>query len=535
MPSLATANQAVSKQSSHVWQRLYKNTAALGFAQIVNMAGNLLLVPLFLSYWSKEVYGEWIALSALVAYFSVADTGMNSASGNAMIQAYQRRDWEQYRGIQASALVFFIGMASAATAVAVAACVFLPVSQWLGVTHIQSASASIVICLLAGRILWQMPAGQIWNIFRTTGDLATSQWIANLQTIGIIGATAIALWLGSSVATLAAWTCLPLLVCAPTAWLLVRRSHKELLPHLRSASVKEIKILIKPSMLFALIMLATAINMNGPVILVAPLLGGAAVAVLVTARALANVARMVPTILCWALWPELTRLEAVGDRGGLRTALGLLVASYLWISIAFAGAFWFEGSGLIELWTRGRLSVQPWLVRAFLLYVLCQAPWIASSMLAWATNRHRKMAWCQLLAGVGGLVFIAVLLPRLKLVAVPLGLLAGEAFACYHFVIADACALTDTPYRPFAARVWSTLAVVTALTLAASAAAHHLPIGFVPLRVVVAGIVSVITAAIGVWEFLLDKSGRLLVAGRFTRNARGSFETSGDPARGAAH
>jgi O-antigen/teichoic acid export membrane protein len=270
-------------------------------------------------------------------------------------------------------------------------------------------------------------------------------------------------------------------------------------------------------MLFAVIMLATAINMNGPVILVARLLGGAAVATLVTARTLANVTRMVPTILCWALWPELTRLDAVGDRDGLRTAHGLLVASYLWISIIFVGAFWFEGPGLIELWTRGRLSVEPWLVRAFLLYVLCQAPWIASSMLAWATTRHRKLAWCQLLAGIAGVVFAALFLPRLRLVAVPLGLLAGEALTCYHFVIADACTLTDTPYRQFATRVWFTLAFVTTLTLTMSAVAHRLPVGFVPLRVLIAGIVSVITATAGVWTLLLDKSGRLLVAGRFTR------------------
>jgi O-antigen/teichoic acid export membrane protein len=282
-------------------------------------------------------------------------------------------------------------------------------------------------------------------------------------------------------------------------------------------------------------MVAMVISLNGPVILVAHMLGGAAVAALVTTRTLANAAGQVPTILCWALWPELTRLDAVGDRAALRTAHALLVAAYMAISVAFVGALWFEGQGLIGLWTRGHLSVQPWLVRMFLLYILCQAPWMASSMLAGATNRHRTLAWCQFLAGAGGLVFVAVFLPRLELVAVPLGLLAGEALACYHFVIADACALTDTPYRPFAARVWSTLAFVTALTLAASAAAHHLPIGFAPLRVAVAGIVSVITAAAGVWQFLLDKPGRLLVAGRFTRNARSSFETSGDPAREAAH
>ena len=509
--------EVVAKQPSRAWQRLYRNAAALGFAQIANTVGNLLLVPLFLSYWSKEVYGEWMALSALVAYYSTADMGMNTASGNALIKAYQRGAREQYREIQASALLFYIGMACAVTALTAATCFLLPVTGWLGVVHIPRLTAALVMCLLAGRIVWTMPAGQIWNIFRTTGDLSTSQWIVNLQVLGVVGATAAVLCMGGGVTALAAWSWCPLLVCALLAWFLARRSHRDLLPRLRASSLGGVTALINPSVLFALIMIAMAITLNGPVILVAHMLGGAAVAVLVTTRTLANVARQMPTILCWALWPELTRLDAVGDKAALRTAHSLLVAAYMGISIAFVGALWFEGQALIDLWTRGQLSVQPWLIRAFLLYTLCQAPWMASSMLAGATNRHRKLAWCQFLAGVGGVVFVAVFLPRLKLVAVPLGLLAGEALACYHFVIADACTLTDTPYRQFAARVWFTLAFVTTLTLAMSALVHRLPIALVPLRVVVAGIVSAITATVGVWNLLLHKSERLLLAGRFAQ------------------
>ena len=521
MPSSVQTEESVSKPPSHASHRVYKNAAALGFGQIANTVGNLLLVPLFLSYWPKEVYGEWIALSALVAYFSTADMGMNMACANALIKAYQMRNWEQYRETQASALVFYIGMACALTALAAAACVFLPIPRWLGVSHIPSVSASIVICLLAARILWQMPAGQIWNIFRTTGDMAISQWIVNLQTMGTIAVTAIMLYLGSRVTALAAWTCLPLLVCAPISWLLVRRSHKELLPHLRAASMLGVKILVKPSFLFALIMIAMAISLNGPVIIVARVLGGAAVALLVTTRTLANVARQIPNMLCWALWPELTRLDAIGAKLAMRTAHSLLVGAYMAISIAFVGALWFDGPDVITFWTRGHLSVQPWLVRAFLLYVLCQAPWMASSVVATATNRHRRLAWCQVLVGLAAIVLILVFLPRLGLIAVPLSLLAGEALACYHFVIADACEIAGESYQQFAVRTWSALALVAALTLAVGAIAHHLPIVFVPLRIGIGGVIAAATAAIGVWFVFLPKSDRLVITGRFSRSTLG--------------
>ena len=445
--------------------------------------------------------------------------GMNVASGNALIRAYQRGQQEEYAEIQASALVFYIGMACVLTVVAGAICFLLPVTRWLGVVQIPPATAAVVALLLASRIVWTMPAGQIWNIFRTTGDMATSQWINNFAIIGGIGVTAAVLCLGGGVASLAAWTWLPIVVCAVLAWLLVQRSHAELLPRLKSASLRGVVALIKPSMLFALMMVATMIRVNGPVILVAHVLGGTAVAVLVTTRTLANVASQMPTTLCWALWPELTRLEAVGDKAGFRTAHSLLVAAYIVVSTAFVGALWFEGQGLIELWTRGHLTAQPWLVRSFLLYVLLQAPWIASSMLAGATNQHRKLAWCQFVAGAAGVVFVAVLLPYLGTVAVPVGLLAGEALACYHFVIADACTLTGTPYRQFAIQVWLTLASVALATLIACAIAHSLPVGSVLLRVAIAGVVSTFTAIVGVWVLLLNKSERALISRRFAHFA----------------
>jgi O-antigen/teichoic acid export membrane protein len=512
-----TKEEALTRKPSHVWRRLYKNSAALGFAQIVNAAGNLLLVPLFLSYWSKEVYGEWMALSAVVAYYGTADLGMNAASGNALIKAYQRKEWQKYREIQASALLFYIGMACVITALAAATCFLLPVTRWLGIVHIPRTAAVLVMCLLAGRIVWTMPAGQIWNIFRTTGNLSTSQWIANLQMLGVIVATAAVLCRGGGVTTLAAWTWCPLVVCALLAWLLVRRSHEDLLPRLQAASLRGVTVLIKPSLLFALMMVATVIRVNGPVIVVVHALGGAAVAVLVTTRTLANVVGQIPAILCWALWPELTRLDAIGDKAGLQAAHSLLVAAYMAISLTFVGALWFEGQELIEVWTRGRLSVEPWLVRTFLLYILCQAPWMASSMIAGATNRHQKLARCQFLASVAGVGFVVAFLPNFKLVAVPLGLLAGEALACYHFVVADACALTDTPYPKFATRVWLTLAIVTLLTLAIGAFAHRLPIVFVPLRVMIAGTVSGLISTVGIWKFLLHDSDRQLLTRSFMR------------------
>jgi hypothetical protein len=59
-------------------KRLLSSISAIFAGQLLNIVGNLLLVPLFLSRWSTGTYGEWMALSALVGYFGVTDLGMFS-------------------------------------------------------------------------------------------------------------------------------------------------------------------------------------------------------------------------------------------------------------------------------------------------------------------------------------------------------------------------------------------------------------------------------------------------------------------------
>src|ERR1019366_5663352 len=96
-------------------RRLLKSISAIFAGQFLNISSDLAMVPLFLSHWSTAVYGEWMALSAVVAYFGVADLGMNAAAGNVMTAAYACGDLKRYRYLQGSAMAFYVGMAFSLT------------------------------------------------------------------------------------------------------------------------------------------------------------------------------------------------------------------------------------------------------------------------------------------------------------------------------------------------------------------------------------------------------------------------------------
>ena len=494
-------------------KRLLRSLTAIFAGQMLNIVGNLLLVPLFLSRWPTAIYGEWMALSAVVAYFGVTDLGMNSAAANAMTAAYARGDLGRYRYVQGSAMAFYVGMAFSASLLFGFVTAVLPIPAWIGTRHIPPVVAAWVMWLLASRILWQMPAGQLGSIYRSTGNLAATQWFGNLQAIGLLAVTATVLLLHGGVLRLALWGAAPMIAVTGGAWFSLRRSHPELLPKLSEARIAGLRELLSPSLLFGLIMLSMALALQGPVLLVSKALGGAAVALLVTTRTLANVVRQMVAPVQTALWPELTRLDAVGAEPALRLGHRLLIIGSVALSAAFAGALWFEGASVMAVWTRGKLTADVWLLRFFLLAVVLQAPWLTSSLFMMASNRHRRLAHSYFISAAVTLAAIALLIRPCGLLAVPLGALIGEGLACYHFVIKDACGVLKEGYARFAARLWWGVVVISCAAWGAGYLGHSLAVGPAPLRWLEVGALTTLAAALAAWGLGLRKDDRSRLAG----------------------
>jgi len=496
-----------------VLKRVLRSISAIFAAQMLNVVGNLVLVPFFLSRWSTGVYGEWMALSAVVAYFSVTDLGMNSAAANATTAAYARGDLGRYRYLQGSAMAFYVGMALSVSLLFGILTAVLPLPAWIGIRHIPPTVAAWVTWVLALRILWQMPAGQLGSIYRSTGNLAATQWFWNLQAMGLLAVTVTVLLLHGGVLRLALWGVAPMMAVTAGVWFSLRRSHPELIPKLSEARIAGLRELLSPSLLFGLIMLSMALTLQGPVLLVSKALGGTAVALLVTTRTLANVVRQVEGSVQNALWPELTRLDAVRAESALRLGHRLLIIGSVALSAAFAGALWFEGASVMAVWTRGKLTEDVWLLRSFLVAAVLQAPWLASATFMMASNRHRRLAHSYFISAVLTLAAIAVLLSPCGLLAVPLGALIGEGLACYHFVIRDACGVLKEEYAQFSARLWPGVAAISCAAWGAGYLGHSLAVGAAPLRWLQVGALTMLAAALAAWGLALRQDERSRLAG----------------------
>ena len=98
-----------------MFRRVLPAANAIFLGHLIVRLGSLVLVPLFLRYWSPISYGEYLALFAAVGYLASLDIGMQWAAVNRLTQAYARNDLEEYRTVQHSSFFFYLLLSASVT------------------------------------------------------------------------------------------------------------------------------------------------------------------------------------------------------------------------------------------------------------------------------------------------------------------------------------------------------------------------------------------------------------------------------------
>ena len=474
---------------------------AFFFGQGIAIAGYLLLVPLYLHVWPASLYGEWLTLGSVVAYFSTFHLGVQTYAVNRLTQAYARGDMEEYRRVRDTAFAFYLGVALVGSAALTAFAAWAPVRSWF---HLSLAGHAIflVLLLLGGQFLWTMPASLLWWVYGTTGDLARTQWVMNGSKVLGLALTAGALLLWPNLAVVAGAQAAGFLLIVALVWWDVHKRFPELAPGLGQAQLSLLRPILSQSIFFAVIGWAVAITLHGSNLLVAGMLGTAALALFVTTRTLANSIRQLVGLVVHSSSTNLTRLEALEDKQRLRLAFRLVLFVTVAGCVAVSASLWFEGTAVFAFWTRGKLAADIWLLRLFLLWLVLQSPWMAASAIPVYTNKHKELALSYLVSSCGGLLLGALLVPRVGLKGLPMAFIVAEALACYHFVVRDACRIIGEPYGKFAGKLWSGMMVVSGCAFAATWAVHLAPgLGTLPRWICsgFASLAAVMLAALVVW------------------------------------
>jgi O-antigen/teichoic acid export membrane protein len=481
------------------------------FGQGIGVVASLLLVPLYLHVWSPALYGEWLALYSVVAYLSSLDLGVQTYAVNRLTQAYARGDLHEYREVQHTAFAFYFCLALLGSVALTAFGLWAPIRPLLHLSLTDQHSVFLIVLLLGGQLLWTIPASLVWSVYATAGNLAKTQWVMNASRALTVALTMSALLFWPSLAVVAAAQAIGFVLILTIVLWDVRKHFPQLAPGFSQAKLSLLRPILKQGIFFSLIDLSVGATLQGSNLIVASMAGTAALAVFVTTRTLANSIRQLVGLFVHSSSTNLTLLETLQNKQKVRLAFRLVVFATVAGCVAVSASLWFEGTSVFSVWTRGRLPVDTWLLRAFLLWLVLQSPWIAASAIPSYTNKHRGLAMSYLVSSFGGLLLGVTLVPRVGLKGLPIAFIVAEAVACYHFVMRDACRIIGEPYLRFVRKLWLGMTVVSGLAFCAAWAVHLVPgLGIFP-RWICSACASIAAVALSAWVFWFREEERTFV------------------------
>lgn len=412
-------------------KRLSSGMGANAFGQTVSVALQLLTLPIFLGEWGAEKYGMWLVLSAIPAYFLVADVGITSAAGNHMAVLFARGD---IVGADAA-------FKCAQLVVLIVCTASVLVGGIIGATLIAVDLASYeelaVVGILVAAVQVSFYGGLVDKIYRATGRYATGVTLQNGVRIvewlgGIVG-----LYLSGSYIAVACGTLLGRLVS--TIWLCVfsRSSSYGFSWAIDPQAFALLKILLRPSAAFAAFPIANALSIQGLTLLVGHALGPTAVTTFTTYRTMARLVVQGVSVLSYSLEPECSRLFGRGAFRQLETlhvkaAWLAAVGACLLSLVVFQASPW-----LLGLWTKGVVESDSSLATLCFIYAATASCWQVPRAVLVSANGHVQLAQLHIICAALTLAIGMMFLGPLGVSGAGIAMLVPEAIlALGAFILA---------------------------------------------------------------------------------------------------
>ena len=396
--------------SASVRRRLERGLGATSFGQLVTIIIQLASVPILLHAWGAQLYGEWLILFAIPAYLAMADLGFSQSAGNDMTARVARGDRTGALAVFQSLGVLVYAIASIGLVLTMAVVPWLALADWLNFQAMDAHTVQWVLLLLGAQVFVAIPDGVTHAGFRAGGEYALHfAGHSVVRLLQFAGIAAVALAGGGPVAAAAVFVIIRLLATGAFAVAVVRR-HPWLRFGTAHASRAELHHLLRPALANMAIPLANALNIQGMVLVVGAVLGPLAVVVFSTLRILTRLAVQLVMAVAHAVEPELAAAYGTKNLTLMRKLFTHTLRAGLWLALLAALGLVLFASPFLQLWTHGRVDMQPALFAWLLASAVASVLWYGAFTVLKSANRHLRAASAFVFASAAAVALAAVLL-----------------------------------------------------------------------------------------------------------------------------
>lgn len=412
--------------------RMMRGSAALAVGFLLNNVGQLALIPVAIRYWGAARYGEWVALSAAVAFLTLTDVGVQSYVSNRMTALHATDKRDEVLALLHSALRVQVPLVFALWAVLAVVTLVLPTQSWLRLTTVSEGTLRLTLLILAAELLVAVPAGVVMAVYRSTGYLPRGALFGIGSRVSQLSVALLLIANGAGFPAVAfSRVTLSVATMIIALWDLHRlHAWFKLWPLGGSAGVG--LRMLGPGSLFLLAGLADYLAMQASITVIQGALGATAVARYSTHRTLVNLARTVSSLLGQPATVEFTTLEARGENEQLLAVTRSLTKLNAWmVGFLVVGAY-----PVLELaysaWTLRALAFD-WPTMMLLgAQTLVWSLWVMPGTMLFATHGQRQLVIIGIINSLATFALAIIVVPRFGIRgAAAAGLVADVCIAAW--------------------------------------------------------------------------------------------------------
>lgn len=285
-------------------RRAALTTISAGAARVIGILASLISVPLTFRYLGAESYGIWMVLISIIFAMSFADLGIGNGLVNAISEAYGKDDHQLAKEYLTSAFVMMLGIA---VFLAVTGAVSYPFVPWMRLFNVKSeavaADGARAFLVLYCWFVVSMPLGVVTRAQAGLQQGYISQIVGAIGNVFSLFAVLLVIALHGSLAQLVFASTFGVVVAnVLNGWVLFRK-HSWLLPswnaYRRNWAIKILKL----GLLFFVLQCAVTVSFTSDNIVIAQVMGAAAVALYAVPQKLFSTVSMVIGMANAPLWP----------------------------------------------------------------------------------------------------------------------------------------------------------------------------------------------------------------------------------------
>jgi O-antigen/teichoic acid export membrane protein len=336
----------------------------------------LLSVPLTLDLLGPIRFGLWMTIASVIALLGVTDLGIGNGVLNSVAQAYGRGDGLAARRYLASGLTALGGIALASAVVFAAV---YPIVPWaklynVGADPLAASEAGPATAVFVATFLIGMPlslVGQVRAAYQEGFVQSAFLGLGNVLTIALL---LLAVAASASLPVLVlAMAIGPIIAAAINLMVLVRIQRRWLAPHARDITPDVLRSVVRVGLAFMVLQIAYAVAFSTDRLIVAHVVGPAAVADYSVVSRLFSIPAGLAAIALVPLWPAYREAISRHDIAWVRLMLRRSLRGIMLVIIPLALVLVVVGPVVVAVWTNQELDPTHGLYFAFAAFTIAYA------------------------------------------------------------------------------------------------------------------------------------------------------------------